>query len=715
MISHNALADTVTGTIQVGNAPNGISVNPSTGLIYVANSGSNTVSVIDGKTGNVTSTIPVGSHPFDIAADPVTNKIYVTNTFDHSVSVIDGSTNAVEKTMSLGSSDEPYGIGVDSNTDMVYIACQYCPTVWVINGTTDSIVKTVSGPYNNDVIGIDQATDKIYVSGTTYDPYNGVITIDGSTNSVAGNVQTGGNPFYLAVNAASDRIYVSDYGTDSIYMIDGATNTLAGTIQLGATSYGLGIDPQTNKVYVAKNDNTVSIIDDTSNSVIETVPVGSHPWGVAVDSDTDKIYVANSGSNTVSIIDGTLSSAGSRPSSPQSLQASNGNAVVSLSWKAPLTNGGSAVTNYDLYRATSSGSETLYLQLGNVTSYTDNTVATGQEYFYKVTAVNAIGESAESNEASAIPATVPSSPTNLQATSASPTQINLSWTAPTTNGGSQISGYEIERSNSTGASWSVVVADTNSSGTAFSDRGLEPGQTYQYRVSALNAVGTSAPSNTASATTQPVATTRSSPTGVTISSVKTVSGTVSSQPYQLTLTGFSVGAGNNRLLVVGVEANDNNVASITFGGQELKQSASSFHNNDAEFWYLPNPSGTGDIVVTMTGPTSAVVGAYALAGVDQSDPIPTSSATYNSASSSPSVSITPKYQNSLILDLPSIWGGVTLGSPTCAQQWDQNIAGEITGASSSLPVSSLGTDYCGWTASNGGDLWDDVAVEIKAS
>ena len=96
------------------------------------------------------------------------------------------------------------------------------------------------------------------------------------------------------------------------------------------------------------------------------------------------------------------------PTAPQNLVATAGNAQVSLSWTAPASNGGSAITNYKVYRSTTSGTETLLTTLGNVQTYTNTGLTNGQAYFYKVSAVNSVGESALSKEASATPtASVP--------------------------------------------------------------------------------------------------------------------------------------------------------------------------------------------------------------------------------------------------------------------------------------------------------------------
>ncbi|HEX5458044.1 MAG TPA: fibronectin type III domain-containing protein [Candidatus Nitrosotalea sp.] len=200
--------------------------------------------------------------------------------------------------------------------------------------------------------------------------------------------------------------------------------------------------------------------------------------------------------------------------------------------------------------------------------------------------------------------------------------------------------------------------------------------------------------------------------GIVLNNVQSTSGITSSN--KITLSNFNSGSDADRLLVVGISANSNNVASVTFGGIPLTMTVSSFSNNDAEFWYLKNPSGIGNIVVTTNGPTHAVVGAYSFSGVDQTVPIVTHVARHNTSPNSPSISITTASPNDWVLDLPSMYGGSTLGSPTCTQGWNVNMPNQITGASSSLLVPTPGTVACGWTA-NVGDMWDDVAVEIDAA
>ena len=143
----------------------------------------------------------------------------------------------------------------------------------------------------------------------------------------------------------------------------------------------------------------------------------------------------------------------SAPSAPQSLGASAGNAQVVLNWSAPASNGGSAVTSYNVYRATSPGGEGADCdRRASGTTYTDATAANGTTYYYKVTAVNSVGEGPLSNEANATPsapASAPSAPQSLGA-SAGNAQVVLNWSAPASNGGSTVTSYNVYRGTSPG-------------------------------------------------------------------------------------------------------------------------------------------------------------------------------------------------------------------------------------------------------------------------
>src|SRR5262249_37031370 len=86
------------------------------------------------------------------------------------------------------------------------------------------------------------------------------------------------------------------------------------------------------------------------------------------------------------------------PGAPNLLGATGGNGSVAIWWTAPTSDGGAPITGYKVYRSTFTGGETLYMTLGNVSSFGDTNVVAGVSYYYQVTAVNAAGESVRSVE-----------------------------------------------------------------------------------------------------------------------------------------------------------------------------------------------------------------------------------------------------------------------------------------------------------------------------
>ena len=94
LVAAPAQGQTVIASVPVGEQPLAVALNPVTNKIYVGNSVSNNVTVIDGATNSTTTvTDPNASFPIAVAVNSVTNKIYVKNV-NFTVTVIDGLTNS---------------------------------------------------------------------------------------------------------------------------------------------------------------------------------------------------------------------------------------------------------------------------------------------------------------------------------------------------------------------------------------------------------------------------------------------------------------------------------------------------------------------------------------------------------------------------------------------------------------------------------------------
>ena len=73
-----------------------------------------------------------------------------------------------------------------------------------------------------------------------------------------------------------------------------------------------------------------------------------------------------------------------------------------LTWSAPTSDGGSPVTGYRILRGATPGSEVFQVSVGTVAAYRDSANSRGVRYYYVIEAVNAVGTSPRSNEATAI-------------------------------------------------------------------------------------------------------------------------------------------------------------------------------------------------------------------------------------------------------------------------------------------------------------------------
>jgi YVTN family beta-propeller protein len=272
--------------------------------IYVANLGSNTVSVIDHNNNTVIKTITVGPNPRFI--EKLGDYIYVANSGSNTVSVIDpNKNNTVIKHLAVG--DSPVYIKGYNNT--VYVANYDSNTVSVIDpNKNNTVIKNITvgkSPSFIETVGIGITGDYIYVANLGS---NTVSVIDpNKNNTVIKNITVGKSPSFMT---SWGNIYVANSGSNTVSVINATTNTVIKNITT------VGINPSFIKkvgfggyIYVSNSgtnissSNTVSVIDSNKNTVIKNITVGKSPSYINTAGSDDAAYVSNSGSNTVSLVD----------------------------------------------------------------------------------------------------------------------------------------------------------------------------------------------------------------------------------------------------------------------------------------------------------------------------------------------------------------------------------------------------------------------------
>ena len=214
-----------------GNDPTVPVITPDGSQVYVSNSGSDNVSVIDTETTTVTAIISVGDTPWGAVITPDASKVYVANKNDNTVSMISTVSNTVIKTIAV--EVKPWGVAVNPSGTKAYVANSNSGTVSVIDINSDNVIATIP---------------------------------------------VGSEPHWLACTPDGKNVYVTNSGSATVSVINTGSDVVVQTISVDANPEGIAAFPDGSEVYVA-TDSTVNVINTSDYSVsIVSLPVPGTPW-----------------------------------------------------------------------------------------------------------------------------------------------------------------------------------------------------------------------------------------------------------------------------------------------------------------------------------------------------------------------------------------------------------------------------------------------------
>jgi YVTN family beta-propeller protein len=262
--------------------------------VYVANTASNTVSVISTLTDEVTATIKVGKEPRGIAVSPDGSIVYVTNFQDDTLSVIATATNTVTATVAGGNG--PLGVAFSPDGTRAYIVNGLAGTVSVLDTATRDIVTTVQVGHEPQAIAL--TTDGKWAYVTNFAD-NTVTVLDLETNRPITTILVGKGPIGIAVSPDNSALYVVNYDSNTVSVLERASNTVRGTVSVGFQPTRVTFSAEGDKAFVASSiSKTVSVIDTADLTIEDTITIASgddvptRPDGVVVTTGGARLYVA---------------------------------------------------------------------------------------------------------------------------------------------------------------------------------------------------------------------------------------------------------------------------------------------------------------------------------------------------------------------------------------------------------------------------------------
>ena len=174
------------------------------------------------------------------------------------------------------------------------------------------------------------------------------------------------------------------------------------------------------------------------------------------------------------------------PTEPFEVGASNWNSVAHIWWREPNQTG-PGIIHYQIYRQLNGTGTILLVQL-NATDmeYNDRMPSLALNATYWIVAENILGLGNPSDKVTLVPAAFPSVPTGLRAVTGAD-YVDISWTTSSSDGGSNITQYEVRRQSSSGEStlFEVRVSGTDVPVTSVHDDQAGSGAVYTYNVKAV--------------------------------------------------------------------------------------------------------------------------------------------------------------------------------------------------------------------------------------
>ncbi|MDP8220868.1 MAG: T9SS type A sorting domain-containing protein [Candidatus Stygibacter frigidus] len=269
-----------------------ISLLLNASVLFVLNSGSETLSRIDLETGSVNNAFAaLGYMPNRFVCN--TQYIYVANSGDNSVQKIDINTGSTITNIYLGTTVNPYDLALDE--DFLYVSGGLSNQVYKIDLADDEVVDQVA--VGGNPAGMAIASNKLYVGNTDYmTNYSNcsVSVIDLTTFEVISTIPTAANPQYLLVQGS--QVHVSCTGNwvnlmGNIQIISVTTDSIIHTIEMGGQCGDITITPN-GTVYVGDAQNAgVYAYNATTWEVLYSPTEPFTPGGSVVEADENNLAI----------------------------------------------------------------------------------------------------------------------------------------------------------------------------------------------------------------------------------------------------------------------------------------------------------------------------------------------------------------------------------------------------------------------------------------
>jgi len=260
----------ITETIPVGKDPQGLGISSEYSTVYVANSGDNTITLLNfSKELTLTGHISVEKKPASVVATK--NFIYVANSDSDNVSVIDIKENKQVGTINTGKM--PVSLCFDGKEGLLYVLNGRSNNVSVIDTGSNTIIKTIETE-EFPCSGAVSAENLFIVNQVSCS-----LSVINKKTGQKSTIKLGQSPKACLLLPEGNKLYVTNYRDDSLSVVDCKEQKVIKTIDIGKNPTGMVLWHEKKRLYVANGgSNTISIIDIITDQPVKEIQAGNFPY-----------------------------------------------------------------------------------------------------------------------------------------------------------------------------------------------------------------------------------------------------------------------------------------------------------------------------------------------------------------------------------------------------------------------------------------------------
>jgi YVTN family beta-propeller protein len=275
--------------------------------VYVPNSESNTVSVIDPMTYEVVNTFPVGQLPQHVVPSHDMQMLYVNNNIGNTLTPIDPRTGQPGESFPV---DVPYNLYFTPDGSKAIVIMERNSQIDFRDPNSWQSIKRVDIPAEQRDEGGDSgvnhaeftADGKTMVASCEFSGW--LVRMDLETMEFTGALDIGGKPVDVKLSPDGTVMYVANETENGVHVIDWQNMTELAFIPTGEGTHGLYPSRDGTLLYASNRvGGSVSVIDFATRQVVDTWAIGGSPDMGGVSTDGTQLWLSGRYNSEVYVID----------------------------------------------------------------------------------------------------------------------------------------------------------------------------------------------------------------------------------------------------------------------------------------------------------------------------------------------------------------------------------------------------------------------------